>query len=100
MAQNSITIDDIQKAVAPVAEKYGVTRVYLFGSYARGDNGEGSDIDLRIDSGRIRTLWQLSGFRLAIIDNLNAKVDVLTTNSLDESFLQRIKDEEVLVYAQ
>lgn len=34
-------------------------KIYLFGSYARGDNRAGSDIDLAIDAGRRLTLEEL-----------------------------------------
>jgi len=100
MAKGKLSIKDIQQAVTPVAEKYGVKRVFLFGSYARGDNSDESDIDLRIDKGRLRTLWELSGFHLDVQDSLDREVDVVTTPSLDEEFLHRIQGEEVLVYEE
>ncbi|MDR2168234.1 MAG: nucleotidyltransferase domain-containing protein [Clostridiales bacterium] len=98
MTKNRPTIEEIQAAVAPIAEKYGVERVYLFGSYARGDAAPGSDIDLRVEKGGLRTLWQLSGFRLDLVDSLDAEVDVLTTESFDDKILARIKGDEVVIY--
>lgn len=53
-------ISEIRKFVSKRAEEYGAERVYLFGSYARGEATENSDIDLHIDKGRIRggtSLW-------------------------------------------
>lgn len=53
-------ISEIRKFVSKRAEEYGAERVYLFGSYARGEATENSDIDLHIDKGRIRggiALW-------------------------------------------
>ena len=50
------SISDIQKIVSDLARQYGAERVYLFGSYARGDMTAGSDIDLRTDKGSIRGL--------------------------------------------
>ena len=99
MTKGNLNIEDIRKAVTPVAEKYGVKRVFLFGSYARGDNTDKSDIDLRIDKGKLRTLWQLSGFRLDVQDNVGRKVDVVTTLSLDVEFLCEITKEELLIYS-
>ena len=43
------TIDEIKKRITPVAQKYGLSAVYLFGSYARGEANENSDIDLLVD---------------------------------------------------
>ena len=43
------TLDEIAQRVRPVAEKYHLRAVYVFGSYARGEAQEDSDIDLLID---------------------------------------------------
>ena len=50
------TVDEIKEIVAALAAQYGADRIYLFGSYARGDANQDSDIDLRIDKGAIRGL--------------------------------------------
>ena len=42
-------IEEIAERVRPIAEKYNIDKVYLFGSYARGEATEESDVDLRID---------------------------------------------------
>ncbi|MCL2361948.1 MAG: hypothetical protein FWC73_09070 [Defluviitaleaceae bacterium] len=57
-----------------------------------------SDIDLRIDKGRLRGLFQLAGFQQDVQEQLGVKVDVLTTQSMDEAFLQNIRGEEVILY--
>ena len=93
-----IGVEEIKDIVSVTAEKYGAERVLLFGSYARGEATHKSDIDLRLDKGKIRGLLQLSGFRIALEDRLDISVDVLTTESLDKDFLNRIQDEEILLY--
>ena len=55
------TVDEIRKIVSPIAQKYGVAALYLFGSYARGEATVESDIDFLMDGGEIRSLYQLSG---------------------------------------
>ena len=57
------TIEEISARVAPVAKKYGLASVYLFGSYARGEADANSDVDLLVDvSGtEIDTLLKLGG---------------------------------------
>lgn len=42
----TLTMDRIVKAAEEVVRKYGLRKVSLFGSYARGDASESSDIDL------------------------------------------------------
>ena len=75
----------------------GAKRIYLFGSYARGDMNEDSDIDLRIDKGAIQGL-QLAGLLLDLEDSLGVSVDLIPTTSLDPHFLESIHNDEVLLY--
>ena len=49
-------MNEIQAIIRPILQDYGVSRAYLFGSYARGEATGQSDIDLRIDGGRIRSM--------------------------------------------
>jgi predicted nucleotidyltransferase len=93
------SIPEISHIVSPIAQSYGVSRLSVFGSYARGEATPGSDIDFRIvDDGSLRGLVKLAGFCRELENSLNASVDVLTNDVLDEDFLNRIKDEEVLIY--
>lgn len=90
-------IPEIQKTVAQLAVKYGAQRVWLFGSCARGETDSASDIDLRIDKGRIRGL-ELAGLLVELEDALGVPVDLVPTSSLDEEFLAAIQRDEVLLY--
>jgi len=92
------TIEEIKTIVEPIARKYGVERVYLFGSYARGDAAENSDVDLRIDKGSLKGMFALCGLYTEIEEALRLNIDILTTGSLDDDFLNKIQKEEVLLY--
>ena len=98
MRDKMYTIEEIKSLVKPVAKQYGIERIFLFGSYANGDAGHDSDIDLRIDSGALRGYVKLAGFRRELEEILATQVDVLTTGSLDEEFLARISGEEIVLY--
>jgi len=91
------SISDIQRIVKPIAARYGVERMTLFGSYARGENTPDSDIDLRIDRGHVHGL-QMAFLLTDLEDALHTKVDLLSTNALDEAFLSAIREEEKLMY--
>ncbi len=91
--------EQIKKIVSPIAAKYGVKRMYLFGSYARGDSSESSDIDLRVDKGRVKGL-QMAFLHDELEEALHRPVDLLSTAALDESFLASIQKEEKLLYEQ
>ena len=92
------SIDEIKRIIEPIAREYGAEHIYLFGSYARGTASPESDVDLRLDKGDIKGMFALSGFRLDLLDHLEKNVDLLTTGSLDDDFLDEIRDEEVLIY--
>ena len=91
------TLSEIQNIVSTLAAKYGAKRVYLFGSYARGDMTDSSDIDLRIDKGSIRG-FALAGLLLDLEEALGVSVDLAPTGSLDDRFLKSIQDDAVLLY--
>ncbi|MCL2488524.1 MAG: nucleotidyltransferase family protein [Oscillospiraceae bacterium] len=94
--QNVYTINEITSLVVPIARAYGVKRVALFGSYARGEAKPDSDIDLHLDKGNIKGLFQLAGFQRKLEETLAVPVDVLTTGALSEDFLSKIKKKRSL----
>ena len=51
------TIDQIKDKIYPVAEKYDLSKVYLFGSYARGEADEKSDVDIALELEEMTTTW-------------------------------------------
>ncbi len=90
-------IPEIKRVVAKLGREYGAERIYLFGSYARGDMTPSSDIDLRIDKGRIHGV-EMGGLLLDLEDALGVPVDLVPTGSLNERFLSAIQKDEVLLY--
>lgn len=92
------TIDEIKKIVSPLAKAYGVQRVFLFGSYARGEATPSSDLDFRVDKGALRGLFALGGLYSDLEEGFDKKLDLLTTGSLEPKFLNHIANEEILIY--
>ena len=99
-SNKKVTVNEIKSKVGELAAQYGAERIYLFGSYARGDATPQSDIDLRIDKGRIRGLFGLGGLRSDLEESLGLSVDLLPTDSLDDTFLNLIRSEEILLYGK
>ncbi len=91
------SVAEIQRIVSLITAKYGVERMTLFGSYARGDNTPRSDIDFRIDRGSVRGL-QMAFLLTDLEDALGTRVNLLSTSALDASFLASIQREEKLLY--
>jgi predicted nucleotidyltransferase len=100
LAERVYNVKEIANIIAPIAKAYGVGRLSLFGSYARGEATKESDIDLRIVSdGSLRGLFKLAAFHRELEEQLSTHVDVLPTDALSDDFLNDIKEEEVIVYA-
>lgn len=94
----SYTIDEIKEKTIPVAMSYGIKSMSLFGSYARGEAGDGSDVDLYIDRGKLRSLFQYGAFVAELEKILDCHVDVVTTGIEDRDFLDSIRAEGVVLY--
>ena len=92
------TIQELKCIISPIALAHGVKSVSLFGSYSKGHATAHSDVDLKIEKGQLRTLFQLSEFRLAVEDALQCPVDLITSEASDEAFLKMIEKDEVLLY--
>ena len=93
-------IPTIREAIAPIARFYGVKRLYLFGSYAKGNANENSDIDLLVEKGRSMSLLKLSGMRQSVQEALNLSVDLVTTTGIEEEFHKEIAGTEILLYEE
>ena len=98
MKKHVYSIQEISKLVEPVARSYGAERLYVFGSYARGDATPDSDIDFRLVRGRIEDFFVLAAFQRELQEQFLIPVDVLTTGALSEEFLNKISGEEIAVY--
>jgi len=92
------SIEELKEIVAPVAKKYGVKKIYLFGSVARGDYNEESDYDFCIERGKIDCIFVYSGFFRDLRDAVGAEIDLVTTKAIGSEFLDTIKKEGVVIY--
>ena len=100
MSNHIYSIDEICGIAAPIAAMHGVNRLWLFGSYARGEATAQSDIDLCVDCGQIRTLFQLGGLYEDLREGFDKELDIITTGHPDKAFLKRIQPEQVMIYAR
>lgn len=99
--QRVLSRDEIATAVTQAAiRKPGISRIALFGSYARGEARPDSDIDLRIsyDEGTL-TLFGLSEFLQDVQDATGKSVDIVSRHDLgDDDFAQEIERDGVTIY--
>ena len=102
------TQDQIRQIVAPVAEKYHLKAVFLFGSYARGDATENSDVDLLVDTTgtSLKSLLSLGALYCDLEAALGKPIDLVTVSTLEQKaqmlseaqFRETVIQERVNVY--
>lgn len=95
--------------IVPVARKYNLHAVYLFGSYARGEATADSDVDLLVDLAGtgLNSLLKLGGLYNELEEALAAPIDLITVDSLEEPtdrrsqlhFRDIVKRERKMIYA-
>lgn len=81
--------------ILALAAKHGASDVRLFGSIARGEESEQSDIDLLVRFNSDRSLFDHGAMIADLQDLLQSKVDVLNETGLSERFRQAILNEAV-----
>lgn len=92
------TIEEIKRIAVPIVEEYGVVRLSIFGSYARGEANEDSDLDFLIDKGELTGLIQYCSLVQKLEEAFNCHVDLITMGVSDRNFFKRIQNEEILIY--
>lgn len=78
-------------------ECYRVTQIGVFGSYARGEQTENSDVDVLVDYTQAPTLVHLVELRDFLQDLFDLRVDVVTKNGLKPRIRERVLSEAVYV---
>lgn len=79
------------------ATKYGILKMGVFGSVARGEQREDSDVDVYIE-GELKGLFALAGIKIELEELLGCPVDIVRLRERMDSFLKkRLQKEGVYV---
>lgn len=78
------TIEEIKSRVLPVIQKYNIPAMYLFGSYARGEATEESDLDFLVDTTgtRLTSLLSLGELYCDLEEIFQKEIDLVTMRSV------------------
>lgn len=93
-----LTIAEIERIVTRIGKKYGIKNAYLFGSYAKKNANNKSDVDLIIDKGDIHSFKEFFHLHEDLEKELGVKVDLLTDKGITQRFFDRIKNDRILLY--
>ena len=80
-----------------IAAKYGARNIRLFGSVARGEADNLSDVDFLVEMGPGRSLFDLGGLQFELESLLGCRVDVVTERGLKARIRERVLHEAVLL---
>jgi len=94
----NIGIENISNIIKPVAQKYNLSSVWLFGSYARQKQKTDSDIDILVKTEDVAEGFKIVEVKFALEEVLKKKVDIITTGSIKGSLLEDEDLGEVLIY--
>jgi uncharacterized protein len=90
-------LDDILRhlrALQPdLQRRYPIQGMGVFGSYLRGEQREGSDLDLLIECGNGMTFLDLAGLQEELTEALGVKVDIANRRTLKKRIGERILSE-------
>ena len=94
-----LTLSEIQSIVKPLAEKYHISEVYIFGSYARNEATSASDIDFLVFGGKDFRLTSVFAFAEELRMQIRKEIDVfeITEVNKDSAFYETIMKEKVKV---
>lgn len=103
------SVDDLAQKIAQVAKKYNIPAVYIFGSYARGEATDESDVDVLIQvQGSIIKGWLLGGVYEDLRLSLGKDLDLVTMEALEHEstvqqtpwFVENVRSEMMKIYEQ
>jgi predicted nucleotidyltransferase len=86
----SIVFAPHRDTVRRIVETHRARNPRVFGSVARGDDTEGSDLDLLVETADGTSLFDLAAIELALEDLLNVPVHVTTEGALRGTLRERI----------
>ncbi len=93
MSQQTMT-----QIIADYFKTQPVLKAWLFGSYARGEEREDSDVDILIQPEKSVGLFKLSGMHLDLQDMLHMDVDLVTEKGLLPFARKSVDRDKILIY--
>ncbi|HEY4521130.1 MAG TPA: nucleotidyltransferase family protein [Candidatus Paceibacterota bacterium] len=78
-----MTIADIQDRIQSILRRYGVTQAGIFGSFARNEASENSDVDILITLQKPIGVFALARLQRELADAIGRPVDLVTSDALN-----------------
>ena len=93
---NVLSISQIKEIILPILSKHNIKEVYLFGSYARGEANNQSDVDIYCESGDIETFIDQGFLEDELVEALGKDVDIVFIGStMDDYFKNQLEKDKI-----
>ena len=89
------SIQIIKTKIISILKRHGVSKAAIFGSLARGEEGENSDIDILIELKGEKSLLDLIGLKIELEEVLGKKVDLVEYSTIHPFLKDRILKEQM-----
>lgn len=93
----SLSLEEIREKAVPILEDYGVERAAVFGSYARGEETEDSDVDLLVRIDDDLSLLDVSRLKIELEDVLGKEVDIVEEEAVKPRMKEYIEEDQVAI---
>jgi uncharacterized protein len=91
-------LEEITKRALPVLQKHNVVFAGVFGSYARGEEQKGSDIDFLVRYGRKVSLFEAVRAEQELSEQLNLQVDLISEKALHPYIKDNVYKDLITIY--
>lgn len=91
------SLDEIKKLAVPVLKKYNISKAGIFGSFAKKQQSEQSDIDMLVELSAKISLLDFIGIKLELEDLIGIKVDLVEYKSIKPLLKDDILRQEVSI---
>ena len=102
------SIEQLKERIVPIAIKYNLPAVYLFGSYARGEANDDSDVDILVDrtGTQLKGMFAMGGLYNDLCNVVEKSIDLVTTGVLEQEstkkrtpwFVEDLEREKLKIY--
>ena len=93
-----LTIKEIKDRILPILARHNIREVYLFGSYARGEAKNNSDVDIYCEKGDIKTFIDQGFLEDELEESLGKEVDLIFIGTdLDDFFQEQLEGDKIRI---
>lgn len=94
-------IKKMKQQLYQIAAKHGISNIYVFGSVARGESKDVSDVDFLIEMDENVSAFGVGAFQYEVQQLLGTKIDVIPTFALnnvkDQAFVHSVRSDSVAI---